>query len=105
MPFHGGPDEHVRLNSILQRNIENRNDLSMGLIFGKSLGRMVMSCYRPFISLMVGLDATGKTTILYKMKLGEVVTTIPTTCMSVHSMFSHNIDCETVSNSNFSFLT
>ena len=25
-----------------------------------------------------GLDAAGKTTILYKMKLGEVVTTIPT---------------------------
>ena len=26
----------------------------------------------------VGLDAAGKTTILYKLKLGEVVTTIPT---------------------------
>ena len=28
--------------------------------------------------LMVGLDAAGKTTILYKLKLGEMVTTIPT---------------------------
>jgi GTPase SAR1 family protein len=28
--------------------------------------------------LMVGLDAAGKTTILYKLKLGEIVTTIPT---------------------------
>ena len=28
--------------------------------------------------LMCGLDAAGKTTILYKLKLGEVVTTIPT---------------------------
>ena len=28
--------------------------------------------------LMVGLDAAGKTTILYQLKLGEVVTTIPT---------------------------
>uniref|UniRef100_A0A3B3Z833 Uncharacterized protein n=1 Tax=Periophthalmus magnuspinnatus TaxID=409849 RepID=A0A3B3Z833_9GOBI len=28
--------------------------------------------------LMVGEDAAGKTTILYKMKLGEIVTTIPT---------------------------
>jgi GTPase SAR1 family protein len=28
--------------------------------------------------LMVGLDAAGKTTILYKLKLDEVVTTIPT---------------------------
>ncbi|KAF0905430.1 hypothetical protein E2562_004406 [Oryza meyeriana var. granulata] len=28
--------------------------------------------------LMVGLDAAGKTTILYKLKLSEIVTTIPT---------------------------
>ncbi|XP_057584120.1 ADP-ribosylation factor 1-like isoform X3 [Hippopotamus amphibius kiboko] len=28
--------------------------------------------------LMVGPDAPGKTTILYKLKLGEIVTTIPT---------------------------
>lgn len=29
-------------------------------------------------SSVVGLDAAGKTTILYKLKLGEIVTTIPT---------------------------
>ncbi|KAL3624501.1 hypothetical protein CASFOL_031169 [Castilleja foliolosa] len=28
--------------------------------------------------LIVGLDAAGKTTLLYKLKLGEIVTTIPT---------------------------
>ena len=28
--------------------------------------------------MYTGLDAAGKTTILYKLKLGEVVTTIPT---------------------------
>ncbi|XP_035581670.1 ADP-ribosylation factor 3-like [Zalophus californianus] len=28
--------------------------------------------------LMVGPDAVGKTTILYKLKLGETVTTVPT---------------------------
>jgi hypothetical protein len=27
---------------------------------------------------MLGLDAAGKTTILYKMKLGEVVSSVPT---------------------------
>lgn len=32
--------------------------------------------------LMVGLDAAGKTTILYKLKLGEIVTTIPTIGMA-----------------------
>jgi len=30
------------------------------------------------LSAQVGLDAAGKTTILYKLKLGEIVTTIPT---------------------------
>ena len=37
--------------------------------------------------LMVGLDAAGKTTILYKLKLGEIVTTIPTI-----GKFSYNSD-------------
>lgn len=31
-----------------------------------------------FFFPVVGLDAAGKTTILYKLKLGEIVTTIPT---------------------------
>ena len=30
------------------------------------------------VIVQVGLDAAGKTTILYKLKLGEIVTTIPT---------------------------
>lgn len=36
---------------------------------------------------MVGLDAAGKTTILYKLKLGEIVTTIPTIGMRYDSIF------------------
>jgi len=37
------------------------------------------SCRQHIIQLLqVGLDAAGKTTILYKLKLGEIVTTIPT---------------------------
>ena len=41
--------------------------------------------------LMVGLDAAGKTTILYKLKLGEIVTTIPTIGkIAKISLFSHS---------------
>ncbi|KAI0471496.1 ADP-ribosylation factor family-domain-containing protein [Xylariaceae sp. FL0804] len=40
---------------------------------------------RPRI-LMVGLDAAGKTTILYKLKLGEVVTTTPTITPNVETI-------------------
>jgi len=36
--------------------------------------------------LMLGLDAAGKTTILYKLKLGEVVTTIPTIGFNVETL-------------------
>merc|ERR1712224_645806 len=41
--------------------------------------------------LMVGLDAAGKTTILCKLKLGEVVTTIPTICFNVETVEYKNI--------------
>jgi len=34
----------------------------------------------------VGLDAAGKTTILYKLKLGEIVTTIPTIGKAINIM-------------------
>jgi small GTP-binding protein len=40
---------------------------------------------------MVGLDAAGKTTILYKMKLGEIVTTIPTIGFNVETVQYKNI--------------
>ena len=36
--------------------------------------------------LLLGLDASGKTTILYRMKLGEVVTTIPTIGFNVETV-------------------
>jgi len=41
--------------------------------------------------LMVGLDAAGKTTILYKFRLGEVVTTIPTIGFNVETVEYKNI--------------
>ena len=41
--------------------------------------------------LMVGLDAAGKTTILYKLKLGEIVTTIPT--IGKYLLYALELDC------------
>lgn len=40
---------------------------------------------------VVGLDAAGKTTILYKLKLGEIVTTIPTIGFNVETVEYKNI--------------
>merc|ERR1712151_1225176 len=49
-------------------------------LFGKKESRI----------LMVGLDAAGKTTTLYKLKLGEVVTTIPTIGFNVETVEYQN---------------
>eukprot|EP00042_Codosiga_hollandica_P042193 m.384285 g.384285 ORF g.384285 m.384285 type:complete len:188 (-) comp56269_c0_seq10:1696-2259(-) len=42
--------------------------------------------------LMLGLDAAGKTTILYKLHLGEVVHTIPTIGFNVESVSYKNVN-------------
>ena len=41
--------------------------------------------------LMLGLDAAGKTTILYMLKLGEVVQTIPTIGFNVETVVNNNV--------------
>ena len=44
--------------------------------------------------LQVGLDNAGKTTILYKLSLGEVVTTTPTIGSNVEQVKYKNITFE-----------
>ena len=53
------------------------------------MGNWVVKLFNPkkdMRILMVGLDAAGKTTILYKLKLGEIVTTIPTIGFNVETV-------------------
>ena len=47
--------------------------------------------FKQFLFFSVGLDAAGKTTILYKLKLGEIVTTIPTIGFNVETVEYKNI--------------
>jgi len=61
----------------------------MGLTFSSLFNKLFGS--RNMRILMVGLDAAGKTTILYKLKLGEVVTTIPTIGFNVETVEYKNI--------------
>ncbi|KAM7516488.1 hypothetical protein LguiA_006071 [Lonicera macranthoides] len=60
---------------------------------GMAISRMVRMLFakREMRILMVGLDAAGKTTILYKLKLGEVVTTIPTIGFNVETVEYKNV--------------
>jgi ADP-ribosylation factor protein 1 len=60
----------------------------MGLTFSKLFDKLWGK--KEMRILMVGLDAAGKTTILYKLKLGEIVTTIPTIGMISPSCHYHH---------------
>eukprot|EP01115_Flamella_aegyptia_P007764 TRINITY_DN322_c0_g2_i1.p1 TRINITY_DN322_c0_g2~~TRINITY_DN322_c0_g2_i1.p1 ORF type:complete len:205 (-),score=80.32 TRINITY_DN322_c0_g2_i1:68-616(-) len=62
----------------------------MGGIFAKVLKGLIGK--KDMRILMVGLDAAGKTTILYKLKLGEIVTTIPTIGFNVETVEYKNIN-------------
>ncbi|XP_054801079.1 ADP-ribosylation factor 2-B-like isoform X1 [Prosopis cineraria] len=61
----------------------------MGLSFAKLFSRLFAK--KEMRILMVGLDAAGKTTILYKLKLGEIVTTIPTIGFNAETVEYKNI--------------
>eukprot|EP00301_Raphidiophrys_heterophryoidea_P024388 c7903_g1_i3.p1 GENE.c7903_g1_i3~~c7903_g1_i3.p1 ORF type:complete len:138 (-),score=18.18 c7903_g1_i3:79-492(-) len=56
------------MSSVISRLIEK--------LYGKHQAR----------ALFLGLDASGRTTTLYKIKLGEVVTTIPTIGFNVETL-------------------
>merc|ERR1719395_422554 len=61
----------------------------MGLSFSALWARLFSA--QEMRILMVGLDAAGKTTVLYKLKLGEVVTTIPTIGFNVEEVEYKNL--------------
>lgn len=65
----------------------------MGLTISSILNRLFNK--KQVRILMIGLDSAGKTTILYKLKLGEIVTTVPTIGFNVESVEYKNI-CFTV---------
>eukprot|EP00335_Anophryoides_haemophila_P000204 CAMPEP_0204821338 /NCGR_PEP_ID=MMETSP1018-20131115/8712_1 /ASSEMBLY_ACC=CAM_ASM_000518 /TAXON_ID=46462 /ORGANISM="Anophryoides haemophila, Strain AH6" /LENGTH=70 /DNA_ID=CAMNT_0051927205 /DNA_START=80 /DNA_END=292 /DNA_ORIENTATION=+ len=59
--------------------------LSISKMFDKMFGKKEMRI------LMLGLDAAGKTTILYKLKLGQVVSSVPTIGFNVETVEYKNI--------------
>ncbi|XXG56232.1 hypothetical protein AAC387_Pa03g3706 [Persea americana] len=60
---------------------------------GMAISRLIRQLFarKEMRILMVGLDAAGKTTILYKLKLGEIVTTIPTIGFNVETVDYKNV--------------
>ena len=68
----------------LIRHVDNLLPTIAGINPSAKMGNIFANLFKGLFGkkemriLMVGLDAAGKTTILYKLKLGEIVTTIPT---------------------------
>ena len=62
----------------------------MGSLITKVWGRL-FAYNQEMRILMVGLDAAGKTTILYQLKLGEQLTAIPTIGFNVEEVTYKNI--------------
>ena len=61
----------------------------MGIFMSKVIN--ALSFTKDTRILMLGLDAAGKTTCLYKMKLGELVTTVPTIGFNVERIDYRNL--------------
>jgi ADP-ribosylation factor protein 1 len=55
---------------------------------GSKLAKVIHNLFsmKKMRCINLGLDAAGKTTILYQLKLGEVVTTIPTIGFNVETL-------------------
>jgi len=77
----------------LTRQTTRLSSSSSQYTMGLSVSRLLSTLFKnkEMRILMVGLDAAGKTTILYKLKLGEIVTTIPTIGFNVETVEYKNI--------------
>ena len=62
----------------------------MGFLFSKIWTKLLGK--KDVRILMVGLDAAGKTTILYQLKMGETVKTIPTIGFNVETLDYKNLN-------------
>uniref|UniRef100_A0A8C7JIQ7 ARF GTPase 3 n=11 Tax=Protacanthopterygii TaxID=41705 RepID=A0A8C7JIQ7_ONCKI len=82
------PASHQPVNQPASQPTTSQS-VTMGNIFGNLLKSLLGK--KEMRILMVGLDAAGKTTILYKLKLGEIVTTIPTIGFNVETVEYKNI--------------
>jgi len=60
----------------------------MGYVFSKLWSKLFNSDYKV---LLVGLDNAGKSTILYKLFLGETITTTPTIGSNVETIVYRNV--------------
>ena len=74
---------------IWQTHLQDFHPVIMGNLFSGIFSRLFGS--KELKILILGLDGAGKTTILYRMQVGEVVTTIPTIGFNVETVTYKNL--------------
>lgn len=88
------PEEYERKKTCksLQANlfVNSINNSTMGNLFSGMFSRL-WGAGKEIRILILGLDGAGKTTILYKLQLGEVVKTKPTIGFNVETLQYKNI--------------
>lgn len=78
--------------SFSRQYTHTRTHISSAIVMGQYLAR-ISAIFNKIDAriVMVGLDAAGKTTVLYKLKLNDVVTTIPTIGFNVERVEYKNL--------------
>jgi small GTP-binding protein len=81
------------VRELYQKIVLNDSKVSTNVSTVKNLSMSDFSLFpkRKVRAHLLGLDAAGKTTILYQLKLGEVVSTIPTVGFNVETIEYKNI--------------
>merc|ERR1711957_656708 len=64
-------------------------DLKMGFVFSKVFGGLIGNEQMRIV--IIGLDNAGKTTILYRLHLDEIVPTVPTVGFNVETVTHKNL--------------
>jgi len=64
----------------------------MGFVFSKILSAFASKTDEEVKIVMIGLNNAGKTTILYKMNIGEVIQTAPTTSFNTEVVKHNNVN-------------
>uniref|UniRef100_A0A453RTB9 ADP-ribosylation factor 1 n=6 Tax=Triticinae TaxID=1648030 RepID=A0A453RTB9_AEGTS len=82
------PSRHAP-NETLARAPPPRRGAAMGIVFTRLFSSVFGN--REARILVLGLDNAGKTTILYRLQMGEVVSTIPTIGFNVETVQYNNI--------------
>lgn len=63
----------------------------MGFLFSKIFQNLSKNSNQEYKIVMIGLNNAGKTTILYKMNIGEVIKTAPTTSFNTEVVTHNNV--------------